>query len=64
MNYIGGSNQDVNARVTSNTTNTTLTTSTGSKPFGYGYNTSEGYDSSYPICSNAANTINVGLIHW
>lgn len=72
MNYKGGSSDDINGnpailnsgRINANTMNFTATLSSGNKPFGYGYNTAEGYDSSYPICSNPANTINVGAIHW
>lgn len=44
--------------------NTGLVTVIGNKPFGYGYGTGEGYDSSYPVCADAANTINVGQIKW
>ena len=65
MNYKGGSNDDiVLGREYLNTINFAITPSTGSHPFGYGYKGTQGYDSSYPICSNAANTINVGTLHW
>ena len=65
MNYKGGSNEDIIlGREFLNTTNFAITLSSGNHPFGYGYKVSQGYDSSYPICSNAANTINVGAIHW
>ena len=69
-NYNGGGIMDINGnpllpgsgRIPSNTTNFSVNST--NKPFGYGYLVGQGYDSSYPICSNAANTINVGSIHW
>jgi hypothetical protein len=65
MNYKGGSNDDiVLGREYLNTINFAMTPSTGSHPFGYGYKANQDYETSKPICSNTANSINVGFKHW